>query len=98
MAENKQGINVFAIVTICISAIGFVLGFALGFPLNFLVGPFVGLLFGIVSLILGIIAFGKGRSNLSAVALIMGIALPVVSVIRIFSLVSCVGGMISLFS
>ena len=95
---NKQGINFFAIISIIVSAVGFVLSFALGFPFSLVIGPYVGLPFGVVGLILSIFAVKKKRSTLSAVALIMGIALPIVSVVRIFSFVSCVGGIISLFS
>lgn len=87
-----------AIASIIVSVAGIVLGFLLGFPLSMLVGPFVGIVFGIVGLVLGIFAFKAKRTKVSVAALIIGIAVPAISIIRVMTLASCVGGLISLFA
>lgn len=85
-----------AIASIIVSVAGIVLGFLLGFPLSMLVGPFVGIVFGIIGLVLGIFAFRAKRTKTSAAALVIGIAVPAISVIRVMALASCVGGLVSL--
>lgn len=80
-----------AIASLIISAAGFILSFVFGFPVSYIFGPPIGTGFGIGAVILGAIAFKSAKTNLSKIALIVSLILLVISVIRIFSLVSCAG-------
>lgn len=80
-----------AIASLAISIAGFILSFIFGFPISYFLGPPVGTAMGIVSLIFAAIAFKAKKSNLTKAALIISLILLAVSVIRIFSLISCAG-------
>ena len=86
------------IVSIIVSLVGFVLSFILGFPLSYFIGPFIGLAIGVVGLVLGIVARAKQRTNVTNAALIIGIIVVAVSILRMISLMTCVTGVIGLFA
>lgn len=80
-----------AVASLIISIAGFILSFIFGFPVSYFLGPPIGAVFGIISVIFGAIAFKGAKTNLTKTALVISIILLVVSVIRIFSLLTCVG-------
>ena len=86
------------IASIIVSLLGFVLSFILGFPLSYFIFPFIWLAIGGVGLVRCSVARANQRSIVTNAALIIGIIVVAVSILRMISLMTCVTGVIGLFA
>ena len=87
-----------AIISIIVSLVGFAASFLLGFPLSYLAGPFIGFAAGAAGFVLGIIARTGQRTAVSFAAFAIGLIVLAVSILRMVSLMACIGGIAGMFA